>query len=176
MDQRDDIRSRRYQQEALGYLELGMVEHALAALDRIPTPGSHLPFSLYLRGEALRTLERHEEALSPLIEAAVRDPDVVEIRLAIGWCHKRLGRIDLAIDALEDAAAKHPEHALLRYNLACYYALTGDRGRTLSNLSGALMLEPSFVMLIDDESDFDAVRRDPDFVGLVDSVRKSLVG
>lgn len=60
------IRMRQLKRQAEGYLELGMPQQALETLARlgpVSRPSSHL---LHLRGEALRALERYEEALLPL--------------------------------------------------------------------------------------------------------------
>ena len=57
--------------------------------------------------------------------AAEGEPENIRVWIALGWCHKRTGRIDLAIEALETAMAADPEEALIRYNLACYSCQLG---------------------------------------------------
>ncbi len=49
-----------------------------------------------------------------------------EIAFALGWCYKRLARLDLAIHSLEQALVDDPECALLHYNLACYSSLASQ--------------------------------------------------
>jgi Flp pilus assembly protein TadD len=135
MGDRSRIRRVRLQREAEGYLELGMAEYALQTLGRLGDPAAFDGRSLYLWGEGLRMLERYFEALMPLERAAKVAPDDVRVRIALGWCYKRTGRLDLAIDALEQALIVDPEEALLRYNLACYLSLAGQRRRALRYLS-----------------------------------------
>ncbi|MGV6806996.1 MAG: DbpA RNA binding domain-containing protein, partial [bacterium] len=53
-----------------------------------------------------------------------------------GWCCKRTGQLEEAIESLEQALQRHPDDALVNYNLACYYSL---EGRGLD----ALRLEPT---------------------------------
>ena len=48
--------------------------------------------------------------------------------LALGWCYKRIGRIDLAIESLEEALSIEPNDALIHYNLACYWSGPGNMG------------------------------------------------
>jgi tetratricopeptide (TPR) repeat protein len=157
------IRRARIHTEAEGYLELGMAAHALDTLARLDSRSTRDLRSLYLHGEALRTLERFHEALEVLLKAADVAPGNLHVRLAIGWCYKRTGQIGLAIDSLERVLAIEPTEALLHYNLACYWSLAGDRSRAINYLSQALSIEPDYRHLVDDESDFDPVRGDPEF-------------
>ena len=149
--------------EAEGYLELGMPQHALAALDRLESPGTFLGKSLYLRGEALRAMERFREAIGPLAEAADLAPSNVPAWLALGWCHKRVGRLDLAIESLEEAIDVEPGNALILYNLACYWSLAGVKRHALNYLAAALERDEKYRDLVPTETDFDSLRSDPDF-------------
>jgi Flp pilus assembly protein TadD len=145
---------------------MGMARQALATLSRIGDPDSFEPAELQIWGESFRSLERYEEAIEPLRRAAESVRDDVNLRLALGWCYKRVGRLDLAIDTLEQALAFEPDEPLLRYNLACYLSLSGNKPRALRNLSQALSLAPGYRTMIDNEPDFDPLRHDPDFQSL----------
>ena len=113
MTRRWHIRRAKIQREAEGYLELGMPEQALQTLGRLGDPAGFESHALYLWGEGLRTMQRYFEALLPLERAAKAAPDDIRVRIALGWCYKRTGRLDLAIDALEQALIVEPELALL---------------------------------------------------------------
>lgn len=143
-----------------------MPEHALDVIDRIGRPSDFTSHALYLKGEALRTLERYADALTPLNQAVLLSPRDVHLWLAIGWCRKRTGRMDLAIEALERAVDIDGADALNHYNLACYLSLMGDKERALAHLSTALKIDPDYRALVDDEPDFDPLRSDPDFRAL----------
>jgi Flp pilus assembly protein TadD len=170
MNTRWHIRRARIQREAEGYLELGMSEHALQTLGRLGDPAAFDGHALYLWGEGLRMMQRYFEALLPLERAAKAAPDDVRVRIALGWCYKRTGRLDLAIDALEQAMLVDPEAALLRYNLACYLSLAGYRRRALRYLSQALAIDPGYRELAETESDFDRLRADPEFQAICGGV------
>lgn len=164
------IRMGQLERQAEGYLELGMPRHALDTLARLGMhgrPSSHL---LYLRGEALRELERFEEALVPLDQAADIAPSNIHIRLAMGWCHKRLGRLDLAIEDLEQGIAVEPAEAILHFNLACYCSLAGRRRSAIAHLSQAIELDARYRDAIDGERDFDPIRSDPEFQALTSMI------
>jgi len=105
--------------------------------------------------------------LPSLLRAAELEPDrSTQIGLALGWCYKRTGRIDLAIKALETALKEAPDQAILSYNLACYWSLTGNKRQSLAFLSRALKLDQHLRDLLADESDFNNVRNDPAFKAL----------
>ena len=160
---RNRIRLRQIQTQAEGYLELGMPHHALDTLARLGDPENFNSHALYLWGDALQTLGRFAEALIPLSRAAKIIPDNIHIWLAMGWCHKRTGDIDLAIDALEEALAVDPAEAIIHYNLSCYLCLVGDRTRALYHLGKALAIDPEYREMIESERDFDSMRSDPEF-------------
>jgi len=164
---RDRIRLKLYQHQAEGYLELGLPQQALDALARLSVRAAKAPQALYLRGEALRSLGRCAEALEPLRQASLATPGNIHIQLALGWCHKRTARLDLAIEDLERALDAEPTDALVHYNLACYLSLAGDKRRALVHLSRALSIDPHFRTMIDSEPDFNPIRADADFQALV---------
>jgi tetratricopeptide (TPR) repeat protein len=156
--------------EVEGYLELNMPQTALDLLSRITDPGTFRGQKLYWMGEALRALERHAEAVVVLEEAADLLPSNLHVWLALGWCRKRTGRLDLAIAALERAEEVSPEEAIVHYNLACYWSLAGKKQRSLAYLQRAISLDAKYRDLISDEPDFDPIRSDPEFRALTEII------
>jgi Flp pilus assembly protein TadD len=114
-------------------------------------------------GEALRELGRYREAIYPLRRSAELMPDDIRVWLSLGWCYKRTGHLDRAIEALEQALDFDPAEAVLHYNLACYWSLAHDRGRALDYLARALDMDSNFRDLVPEEPDFDPLRSDPGF-------------
>ncbi len=168
--------------EAEGYLDLALVfgeqwtlppairdrlaQRSLAVVDHLGDSATFSPQVQLIKGQALRTMERFKEALEPLSAAAQSDPQNIDTWLALGWCHKRTGRLDLAIESLEEALDLEPGSALVNYNLACYWSLARNKRHALAYLSQALSLDSSFRNLIDAERDFDSLRGDADFQAL----------
>jgi tetratricopeptide (TPR) repeat protein len=169
VEPRSHIRRSQIERQAEGYLELGMAQHALDLLAPLRDEDMD-PQGWYLRGEALRALERYAEALGPLEEVAASVPDDIAVWLALGWCYKRTGRIDRAVYSMERALKVQPKEALLHYNLACYLSLAGQKERALGHLSKAFAFDPAYRGLVEGERDFDSIRSDPGFQSLVSAV------
>ena len=166
MTSKQRLRRLQVLQHAEGYLELGMAVQALTALDALDEDAGQDGSSLYLRGEALRALERYDEAIVALREAAEVLPENIHLWMALGWCYKRTGHLEQAIEALEMALAVEPAEAILYYNLACYSSLARHKSEALDYLSQAFELDGAYRDLVHQEPDFDSLRHDPDFQAL----------
>jgi len=151
---------------AEGYLSLGMPEHALDALNQLPGADHDLEV-LLLRGDALRVKQDHQNSLDCFLRAHSLHPENLDALLGMAWCYKRLGRVDLSIESLRLACQSHSDVPIVLYNLACYYALSGDKEHALSWLGRALRMNPELLKLISDETDFDRLRNDTDFQHLL---------
>jgi Flp pilus assembly protein TadD len=150
-------------QAASGYLDLEMPDHALRALAGIAHPET-TPFEFHLlRGMALRCAGRFSEALVALTRAREERPDDLDVLMGMAWCFKRTDQLPRAISTMEEAYGAHPKVPVVLYNIARYYSLAGDKVQALSWLGRALRMNADLRKLIDDESDFDPLRQDPDF-------------
>jgi hypothetical protein len=73
---------------------------------------------------------------------------------------------------MEQAYKISPKEAVILYNLSCYWSLAGNKTQSLSWLGRALRMDASYRQLIDDETDFDPLRHDPDFQMIVNAVQR----
>ncbi len=144
-----------------------MPEHALDVLERWDDPRALDGRVCYLRGEALRALQRHTEAIKWLRRASTTLSESIHVLVAMAWCHKRTGRVDLAIDDLDRALKIDPGEAILHYNLACYWTLAGNKRFALRYLARAIEMDGRFRDLVSEEPDFDSLRDDPRFQSIV---------
>lgn len=165
---------------ASGYIELGellvtgesdpsplaakVLRRALAELDRLPAGRRNGFEACLLEGEALRALGDWQGAIPFLSRAAGGDVGRLEACLGLGWCWKRLGRIDEAIAALDRGLVRFPSQPILFYNLACYHSLAGNVQAAIDHLTKAIALDGRFRDLTGAERDFDGIRSDPRFV------------
>jgi Flp pilus assembly protein TadD len=119
-----------------------------------------------LEGRARRALGDYHAALVPLQRVAEVAPEQLEAWLGLGWCYKRLGKLDDAITALRRGLEAAPGQPLLLYNLACYHSLAGDVSAAVDHLTKAISLDDRFRDLTGAERDFDPIRADPRFVAV----------
>ena len=172
--------------EAEGYLDLSMglteqlslafelqvqlAERALEALQRAGRSSGKQSHVLYLTGQAYRVMKQYHEAVPSLKAAAELDPDNIFTWLALGWCHKRTNRLDLAIESLERALVAESQEAILHYNLACYWSLAGNAQLAIQYLAQSLTIDPSYRDLVGMESDFDPIRDTPEFQSVTNAI------
>ena len=177
-------RTRRQQllREAEGYLDLAtalgdesklddelrnrLAQRAITQIDAARAIGGDSFEALYLHGEALRTMERWNDAIVPLEKARGLNGAHIHVHLALAWCYKRAGKLDMAIEMLEEALAVDPTEAILYYNLACYWSLAGNVQLACSFLSEAFDLDSNYRDLVGTEQDFNPIRNHPAFVNL----------
>jgi tetratricopeptide (TPR) repeat protein len=74
---------------------------------------------------------------------------------------------DKAVEAFEQLLAETPDDAGVLYNLACAESLTGKKQEALGHLTRAVELDPDFREMAGNDSDFDAIRDDPEFASAV---------
>ena len=149
--------------EAEGYWELGMPLHALRVLYRERPLVYADARGCYLAGECLRELHRYREATIPLRRSLSLIPDDTHVAVALAWCLKRTGMLEQAIETLEDAVEVEPGKAILHYNLACYWSLAQNCRMAFRHLSLALDIDGNLYDFVDEEPDFEPLRRDPRF-------------
>ena len=112
-------------------------------------------------------LEKYQDAVPVLVDAVDLAPSNVHAWMALGWCYKRTGALDEAIESLQRAHEVEPKEPLIEYNLACYYSLKGAKRQALDYLSRAISSNPALREMVSRESDFDPIRSDPEFQALV---------
>ena len=133
MSENSRIRKRQALREVEGYLELltslegqwelspevrnPVADRALEVLRNHQFTGAEHESALYLKGLALRVKELYTEAVGPLRESLNAEPHNLQAWLTLGWCFKRCDRLDLAIQALEEALTIYHNEPTLYYNL-----------------------------------------------------------
>jgi len=115
----------------------------------VPQP-RETDFEILFCKEILRTDANHFEAL-----------------LLLGDAYTRSGEFEKGLEMDLKLSCIKPEHKLVRYNLACSYALTGQKDQALLNLHKAVELGYSDVEQLRQDKDLDAIKSDPRFQHLI---------
>lgn len=147
-----------------------LAQRSLDVLDRVADYGPWSAHAYFLRGQALRAMDRYAEAVEALRTASTINGKNRHIWLALAWCCKRCQRIDLAIEALEEALLIAPDTAILHYNLACYWSLARNVPQAVVYLSRAFELNPLYRDQVASEPDFDPIRNHPYFQTITSAI------
>lgn len=164
-------RAQRWLNEAEGYMQLGLFEPALERITAVEG-AQRLPFECAaLRGSILREKEGFAEAI-PYFETALKlRPGDLLTTVGLGWCQKRVGRVDLAAKAYVEALKVHPNEAILYFNLACYLSLLGQAKESVEALRRSFRIDKDYRDLLRDERDFDPIRAHPEFLQLLGDLK-----
>jgi predicted O-linked N-acetylglucosamine transferase (SPINDLY family) len=122
-------------------LKMGRFDEALAAAEAL---GSHTPAGHFYRGNALRTLNRDDEALEAYRQVLTLDPDHADARFNIGNIHWDRREFP-------DALAFYDQAISLRGDLPTYYnnrgvllSILGRQADALADYDRAVELDPAF--------------------------------
>lgn len=160
-------------EQAEGYLQIELPRLALEAIIACSSETRQTFQWQHLIAETYRELGEFEPAIRHFEAARQLRPADASSYLGLGWCYKRTGRVDLAIRALHEAARQlhgnrdRSLHALVIYNLSCYYALLRNVDQAVRWLGRALRLDSEYRARVDEEPDFDPVRSAPAFQALL---------
>ena len=123
-------------------------------------------------GHILVAKTEYEEAHESFVKAIDLNPDMPGLWNNLGYVCKELGNLDGAIEATlksKNLSATETDMNVANYNLACYYCLAGERERSLSCLTEALQSDSSMKEWAKQDSDFETIREDEDFILLVEN-------
>jgi len=120
----------------------------------------------YARGKTYRYLKNYKKAISDYDKCLKLAPDYLDAYIGKAWILKRQGKLDEAMDFINQAINMNDNDSVAYFNRACYHNLKGNKKEMEQDLKQAIKLDARLVsnMLID-----------PDFSGSRDIVRKMLI-
>ena len=142
---------------AQGYLELGMVAEAAAALDQIPAPENTQLDFLGVRLAVLQAQQSWTELRDAARDLVERVPKEASAWITWAYASRRADSLDAAEQILLAAELQHPAEPTIQFNLGCYACQRGDITAARSRVARAIALDPKFS---------EAARTDPDLAPL----------
>jgi len=101
------------------------------------------------------------------------DSTHVEAMLLLGDAFTRKGEFQKGLEFDLRLSQLKPENKLIRYNLACSYALTGQKDKALSCLNKAVDLGYADLEHLRQDHDLDAIKSDPRYQSLIKKLAAS---
>jgi tetratricopeptide (TPR) repeat protein len=123
-------------------------------------------------GHILVAKTNYDKAHDSFLKAIDLNPEMAGLWNNLGYVRKELGNIDGALEATlksKSLSATETDKNVANYNLACYYCLAGNRDESISCLTDALQADSSMKEWAKQDSDFDSIREDEDFIKLVET-------
>ena len=118
---------------------------------------------LYQVGQTLYRAKKYAEAAAKFEEAIELRSDAVASMMSLGNCYLRLGRNGDALARFLAATRTDPSFGPAHYNLAAFYAVTGDATNALKSLEKACTLDSRAKRSAKTEPDFATIKELPEF-------------
>ena len=128
---------------------------------------------LMQKADILRSQEKWPEAIAAYEAIIKKYPDDPDAWYFYGYVLHASGDIDKAIEAHVKAASFGVRTQRPLYNLACAYALKGDKNKAIATLQQAIDAGFANKSYIKGDSDWESLRDDPQFKAVVDSMSES---
>ncbi|HEY8351220.1 MAG TPA: hypothetical protein VIK87_01630 [Sphingomonadales bacterium] len=141
------------------YADACLFEEAVACLQRALAAGADGFETHYCLAGVYKSLERPDKAETHCRLSLSRNPGFAPTFLLLASVLRMTGRIEDSADAARMAVLLDPDCAPAHYDLACYYALSGQEEKALAALESAIAR--GFC-------DFEWAGRDPDLETLRD--------
>jgi len=149
--------SQRILTEAVGYLELGMLQESWDSLEEIPAEQRHLPSVLQVRLEIYRRMEKYEGMATIAEHLTKALPEDSQNWISLAYAQRRYIDLQTAEKTLLEAQKRFPEEATIPFNLACYACQQGRLDEAREKLAKAIEMEPSFKKAAIEDEDLKAI-------------------
>ena len=149
----------KYLQTGDNLIITGRYHEAIACYDKVIAINYNYLEAWYKRGSVLIKMMRYEEALDCYNKAISIKSDDYESLVCQGYILTKLGRYGKANTSLNQALEIQPEYANTYYYKAYCYACQTQIELTIKNLQQAIYLNPEYKAIVENDPDFDIIRR-----------------
>ncbi len=151
------------------YYEQGEYEKAIQDYDSAIELNPEDAKAYANRGVTYRNQGEYEKAIQDFDMAIELNPEDATTYYSRGITYHNQGKYEQAIQDFDKAIELNPEYATAYYNKACCYGLQGEVRQAVVWLRTALTMElEHYCRLTKEDSDFDGVRGEEEFVELME--------
>lgn len=130
--------------EGIAYLYMKDFEKSLECFDKACELDPNDGDAQYNRSMAIRSMERHEEALANYETTYAKFPTHFFNLMNCGNVRRRLGKLDEAVEVYQKALEQRPDSWEIMYNIACVYVLQKKYNEAMELIEEALKLNDDF--------------------------------
>ena len=141
-----------------GYLELGMVEEALAELIAVQSPMISDPDLIEMRLHILMQGGRWSDALASAEELLRLNSSVLSAYIHGAFALHELGRTTEARDLLLRGPQVLRKDPTFHYNIGCYEAVLGNNDSAMRSLKKSFALDETYRDFAKQDPDLEAIR------------------
>jgi tetratricopeptide (TPR) repeat protein len=151
------------------YADACLYEESCACLNRAVAAGSDNFETHYCLAGLYKSLDRLDKAEAHCRLSLSHNPAFSPSFILLASLSRMAGRLEDSTDAARMAVLLDPDCAPAHYDLACYYALSGDGDKALAALENALVKGFCDFDWAGRDPDLEKLRARPEFRDLLDS-------
>lgn len=132
---------RRQLEAALGYLELGLLDEAMAELEGIALEHRTAPETLSVWLGVYHAAEKWTEMQEVARHLVQTQPQDAQWWISLAFATRRAECLEAAQSILLEAEKAHPDEPIIQFNLGCYACQLGDTGAAQRRIRRAIELD-----------------------------------
>ena len=137
------------------------------AVDAAEKAHREMANKLYKEADKLYREKKYAEAIVKFEEVIRAAPDNKKAWISLGICYMRTGKTEEGFIRFRAALKLDATWPPTYFNLACYYALKGDKDKAFENLQKTIEYEPRARSWAENEPDLKSLKTDPRFKKIV---------
>jgi len=120
-----------------------------------------------IRGWAYLCLGNYDLALADFNKSLQMSPNNPLVYVLRAWANNALGNKRQTADDFDQSFKLAPNNSIVLWNIAAFHALSGEKEKSLSELSKALSINAALKKLTKTNPSFQSLRSDPTFIKLI---------
>lgn len=148
----------RHLESVVGYIGLGMIDEALEEVHAISDSQKKEPPILSVLLAIYQQAHRWKEASEIAQQLVSIQSDNPNWFIAWAYSTRRFDSIEAAQLILLNGLEKHPDHAMINFNLGCYAAQLGNDKQAMLFVRNAVKIDPSYRKIAESDPDLDPIR------------------